>query len=99
MKILFLDESGDHSLSIINPPYPIFVLGGIIVDLDYAKKEMANLVKGFKIDLFGREDINLHTADIIRNRNGFEQLKEQEFREKFYEKLNILIQKINCIII
>ena len=31
MKVLFLDESGDHSLAKIDPQYPLFVLGGIIV--------------------------------------------------------------------
>jgi hypothetical protein len=37
VKVLFLDESGDHNLSVIDPQYPLFVLGGIIVDQDYAK--------------------------------------------------------------
>ena len=32
MKILFLDESRDHSLSVIDPQYPVFVLGRVIVD-------------------------------------------------------------------
>jgi hypothetical protein len=32
VKLLFLDESGDH----IDPQYPLFVLGGVIVDKDYA---------------------------------------------------------------
>lgn len=31
MKVLFLDESGDHNLSVIDPQYPLFVLGGVIV--------------------------------------------------------------------
>ena len=29
MKVLFLDESGDHNLSVIDPQYPMFVLGGV----------------------------------------------------------------------
>ncbi|MGE0269291.1 MAG: DUF3800 domain-containing protein [Candidatus Omnitrophota bacterium] len=28
MKIMFLDESGDHNLLIVDKDYPIFVLGG-----------------------------------------------------------------------
>ena len=39
MKILYLDESGDHSLSVIDPQYPVFVLGGVIVDVGYAATE------------------------------------------------------------
>ena len=37
MKTLFLDESGDHNLSVIDPSYPLFVLGGVIMDSDYAR--------------------------------------------------------------
>jgi hypothetical protein len=37
MKVLFLDGIGDHNLSVIDPQYPLFVLGGAVVDLNYAK--------------------------------------------------------------
>ncbi len=36
MKVMFLDESGSHNLTVIDPQYPVFVLGGVIVDADYA---------------------------------------------------------------
>lgn len=48
MKIMFLDESGDHSLSKIDPQYPMFVLGGIIVEQDYAEGELTAQVRQFK---------------------------------------------------
>lgn len=41
MKVLFLDESGDHNLTVIDPLYPVFVLGGVIMDRDYARIEVA----------------------------------------------------------
>jgi hypothetical protein len=94
MRIMFLDESGDHSLSVIDPQYPIFVLGGIIVDKDYAEREMTREVNAFKSTLFGRHDIILHTADIVRNRNGFEQMKEARFRTRFYTELHQLMRKL-----
>lgn len=84
MKILFLDESGDHNLSIIDQQYPLFVLGGVIVDKGYAEEEMTEAVQSFKRRLFGRDDLVLHTADITRNRNGFERMKEPAFRARFY---------------
>lgn len=37
MKVLFLDESGDHNLAVIDPSYPLFVLGGVIVEQRYAE--------------------------------------------------------------
>lgn len=91
MKIMFLDESGDHSLSKIDPQYPMFVLGGIIVEQDYAEGELTAQVRQFKQELFGRDDLILHTADITRNRNGFERLRETAFRQRFYERLNELM--------
>jgi hypothetical protein len=99
MKVLFLDESGDHNLTVIDPQYPLFVLGGVIVDKDYAEGELTREVNAFKQELFGRTDIVLHTADITRNRNGFERMQETAFRELFYEKLNELMRKLNYMVV
>jgi hypothetical protein len=62
---MFLDESGDHSLKVIDPQYPVFVLGGVIADADYAHGELEERVRRFKRDLFGRDDLILHTADTL----------------------------------
>ncbi len=91
MKVLFLDESGDHSLSKIDPQYPLFVLGGVIMEQDYAEGELPEQLSRFKQSLFGRADIVLHTADLVRNRGGFERMKEPAFRERVYRELNTLM--------
>lgn len=92
MKLLFLDESGDHNLAVIDPSYPLFVLGGVIVEQRYAEGPLEEAFRDFKKRLFAREDLVLHTADITRNRNGFERLKERGFRERFYDELNGLLR-------
>jgi hypothetical protein len=56
---------------------------------------MTKAIQEFKLRLFGREDLILHTADITRNRNGFERLKETSFREQFYRELNELILSLD----
>lgn len=94
MKVLFLDESGDHNLTVIDPSYPLFVLGGVIVEQRYAEGLLEDALQNFKRRIFGREDLILHTADITRNRNGFERLKEREFRKNFYRELNTLLRSI-----
>ena len=91
MKALFLDESGDHNLSVIDPQYPLFVLGGVIMDKEYANGPLNDALNKFKYEMFGRTDIVLHTADITRNRNGFEAMKSGAFRNRFYERLNELM--------
>ena len=42
--------------------------------------------------MFGTTDIILHTADITRNRNGFESMQDIEFRNRFYKGLNDLMR-------
>ena len=95
MKILYLDESGDHNLSVIDPSYPLFVLGGIIMEEAYAKEVLTPRLSDFKKALFGRDDLILHTADITRNRNGFERLKDTGFRTEFYDRLNTLMRELD----
>lgn len=99
MKALFLDESGDHNLTVIDPQYPLFVLGGVIMDEWYAENELPRALDAFKRDLFGRTDLVLHTADIVRNRNGFEAMKDAAFRARFLESLNALMRRLQYTVI
>jgi hypothetical protein len=95
VKILFLDESGDHSLAKIDPQYPVFVLGGIIADRAYAEGEMTRCIEALKMRFFGRSDIVLHTADLARNRNGFERMLDSSFRNEFFVALNDLMRSLD----
>ena len=99
MKVLFLDESGDHNLSQIDPQYPMFVLGGVIVDKEYSDGLLTDELNAFKKSLFGRTKIVLHTADIVRNRNGFERLKDAGFRLQFFEALNNLMRRLQYTVV
>lgn len=64
------------------------------MDKDYADGELTERLAAFKRELFGRDDLILHTADITRNRKGFERLKEPAFRQNFYERLNQLMSEL-----
>ncbi|MDQ3693995.1 MAG: DUF3800 domain-containing protein [Chloroflexota bacterium] len=92
---MFLDESGNHGLTTMDEQYPVFVLSGVIADLDYAETVIESRLRLFKRDLFERDDICLHTADIVRNKNGFERIKEPAFRQRFYVALNTLMHELD----
>jgi hypothetical protein len=94
MKRMYLDESGNHDLVRIDQQYPMFVLGGVIVDADYADGEMAERVANFKREVFGSPDIILHTAEIARNKNAFECLKHPAKRQEFYTALNNVMRTL-----
>lgn len=95
MKIMFLDESGDHNLSSIDPQYPVFVLGGVIIEEHYYYQTVVPLFEKFKLELFNDKNVILHTADIGRNRNGFENLNNSATRNKFIKKLNELMSNLD----
>jgi hypothetical protein len=92
---MFLDESGDHNLEKIDGQYPVFALAGVIFDNLYYSKNAVPLVNKLKKKLFGRENIIFHTADISRNRNGFEKLKEAKFRGIFNTNLYKLLEMLD----
>ncbi|MDQ3411427.1 MAG: DUF3800 domain-containing protein [Chloroflexota bacterium] len=61
MKVLYLDESGNHDLNPtkIAPNYPVFVLGGVIVDRAHVRNVIEPDIRQFKRTHFGREDVIL----------------------------------------
>lgn len=94
MKYLFLDESGSHNLHIVDPDYPVFVLGGVIVDSDDRLAATDASVRRFKREFFGEQRVTLHTADITRARNGFEALRDPDVRHQFFAGLNALVARL-----
>ena len=99
MKALYIDESGDHNLTVVDPQFPVFVLGGVIVDQDYADGPLTDALNDFKREIFGRTDIVLHTADIVRRRGAFEMLKDDELRESFYRRLNHMMGDLSYAVV
>jgi len=91
---MYLDESGDHSLDKIDPKYPVFVLGGVIIDRAYARTIVAPRLQQLKDEFFDGDDLILHTADIIRAKNGFESLKDAALRDAFYAALNTMMREL-----
>lgn len=51
------------------------------------------------MEIFQNTEIILHTADIVRNRNGFEQLTNSSIRSRFYKHLNTLMSELDYSVI
>src|SRR5579871_3698016 len=94
-QLLFLDESGDHSLSKIDPQYPVFVLCGIICNTEYHDGVMTNSLNEMKMRLFGNRRIVLHTLDFTRNQEGFEAMVAHDFRVRFFDALQSWISHLS----
>ena len=57
MRVTFLDESGDHQLKRINTGYPLFALGGVIIDRAYVRDVVEPQMSAFKRQYFGHENM------------------------------------------
>lgn len=88
---LCIDESGDHSMKVIDPQFPVFVLGGVVFDTAKEGERVGELIRDIKWRHIGREDINMHTSDIVRCRAGFEFMKDTARRSEFLGALNNLL--------
>jgi hypothetical protein len=68
--IIYVDESGDHSLTSIDPNYPIFVVAFSIFEKATYAKTVGDLLK-LKFDTFGHDMVVLHERDIRKRRGEF----------------------------
>lgn len=95
---LFVDESGDPSLSSINADFPIFVLLGCLIEESEYFKICAEIER-LKIDIFGSKNAILHSRDIRKCEGVFSMLFDLELKERFYIELNRILEESSYLII
>ncbi|ADD69318.1 conserved hypothetical protein [Denitrovibrio acetiphilus DSM 12809] len=89
--IVFVDESGDHSLTNTNPSYPIFVLAFCIFKKSDYSDKLIPLMKNFKFKHFGHDQVILHESDIRKDRGAFTFLKSRELKNIFLNEITEII--------
>jgi hypothetical protein len=92
--IIYVDESGDHSLLNIDSFYPLFVLVFCI----FKKTDYANLITPLfthlKFEFFGHDLTVLHTREIRKSQNEFSILLNENTRLNFFNRLNDAMETI-----
>lgn len=95
---LFLDESGDHGLTKVDPSFPIFILCGVLMySEDYKALEVR--VKEFKRKFWGDKKVILHSRDIRKADKEFQILLDQDIKASFYLELNKIMSEMPYTII
>ena len=97
--VIFVDESGDHSLESIDPEYPVFVLDFCIFRKEHYTTAVVPRVQEFKFRHFGHDLVVLHEHDIRRQKPPFVFLKSQGKREAFMEELTRLVDNAEFTIV
>lgn len=101
--IVYVDESGDHSLKSIDKDYPIFVLAFSIFDKDTYMKDIVPKFQALKFKYFGHDIVIFHENDIRRRKEIFQTLYTKEIYTSFMDDLSEIIKSaefkiITCVI-
>ncbi len=88
--IVYVDESGDHSLESINPRYPIFVLALCVMQKTGYTHHIAPALRALKFTTFGHDMVILHESDIRKRTGAFLGLSRERCGD-FLKRLTDLI--------
>jgi hypothetical protein len=91
--VIFVDESGDHSLTSIDPQYPIFVLVFCIFQKDAYVRQVAPALQDFKFRWWGHDAVVLHEHEMRRAEPPFVFLGKPSRRDIFMNHLTRIIDE------
>jgi len=97
--IVYVDESGDHSLHSIDENYPIFVLAFCVFNKRHYSEVIVPALEKFKFNHFGHDQVVLHENEIRRRKGAFKILNNKEKHQYFTGQLSEIIEFSNFILI
>lgn len=96
--VVYVDESGDHSLESVDSNYPIFVLAFCIFHKNHYCERVVPTVEKFKFKYFGHDHIILHEREIRKEEAPFNIFGSKDERIKFLDGLNDLVRNNNFVL-
>ena len=97
--IVYVDESGDHSLQSIDPQYPVFVLAFCIFHKRYYSETIVPALEKFKFNYFGHDQVVLHETEIRKEKGAFNIFSSREEKNRFIDDLTGIIEQSDFILI
>lgn len=85
--VVYMDETGDHSLDAADAHFPVFVLTMVVCDTDCYATQIVPRFYRFKFDHFGHESVILHSRRMRKSEGPFSFLADPAKRGPFYERL------------
>lgn len=87
--IVFVDESGDHSLTSIDPEFPVFALSFCVISKADYIAQVVPAVQALKFKYWGHDAVILHEHEIRKSKGDFTLLlTNRALREGFYADLH-----------
>ena len=97
--VVYVDESGDHSLASINPEFPVFVLALCVIHKRHYAEKIIPAVEKLKFNYFGHDSVVLHEHDIRKQKGDFAFLSHLPTRLEFVRQLSSIMDVGNFILI
>lgn len=97
--VVYVDESGDHSLASIDKDYPVFVLALCIFHKRHYAEKIVPAVEKLKFNYFGHDSVVLHENEIRKQKGDFAFLAHRPTREAFMAGLTSIMEASNFILI
>ena len=97
--VVYVDESGDHSLASIDPDYPIFVLALCVFHKRHFSEKIIPAVQKLKFNYFGHDSVVLHEHEIRKQKGVFAFLSHQPTRNEFMHRLSSVMEASNFVLI
>jgi hypothetical protein len=92
--LAFFDECGDHSLTKIDPDFPLFVLALVVVERKAYRDVILPELTGFKLRYWNHEGINLHSREIRLAAGPFNMLLNPRVRPTFMQDLTRMVERL-----
>ena len=97
--VVYVDESGDHSLASIDPDYPVFVLALCVFHKRHYSEKIIPAVEKLKFNYFGHDSVVLHENEIRKQKGDFAFLSHLPTRTAFMERVSSIMDASNFILI
>lgn len=96
--VVYVDESGDHSLQSIDASFPVFVLAFCVFHKKHYSERILPAVAAIKFRYFGHDNVVLHEAEIRKQTGPFVILTNRSLRHQFLTELNQIVEESNFIL-
>lgn len=97
--IVYVDESGDHSLKSIDKNYPVFVLAFCVFHKRHYSEAVISSLEKLKFNYFGHDQVILHEHEIRKEKGIFNIFRSREHKLQFISELTEIIEQSNFILI
>ena len=97
--VVYVDESGDHSLASIDAEYPVFVLALCVFHKRHYSEKIIPAVEKLKFNYFGHDSVVLHENEIRKQKGQFAFLSHRPLHDEFMNRLTSIMEASNFVLI